>query len=732
MADNPINKSLGLKSYDSAEWRDQHTIHGKVLGDFYDGDASRQDKISELSGINVNASHKIAKRINGEDSVADKSNYIILVPDISNALIRSKTGKLNEKGNASRTKKPGGFERITGGRWGNRALYDQFESAYSRDSFYVVVGVIDETAQHVSVNGYGSVAYGDLFRYLIGSGYDPLLPFRDGNGSKKDLCREFEKRLGVAYVSAINKANHSYKTIRAAMNPIAREVRNRIRDYIGGGSKPPLEPKTMSNRRHNQNAYGTQYKNGIDMPLSESGQLERAIEFKIISYRSLGSKNRYKERKHARQLEDERRESAKRGRGRPRKVWTAKEINEARAAEKKRMWAWQLTLQGWAKKREEKARRQAERKRQAEVNKANRIERKHINEVLRKDRTDFLSPMLALRKKHIEAVRRAEVEKRQAERWYAMATEDEQKGWLDNIIKWKALPHYKKWVMRNLGLSRPKDLRRLEILFPGKKLTWRDIPIRSKNHMVWAWERSEEGQKELVRLGVIKEKKEPKAPKIASGKDALKKIVKKREDGELQAPTLPSKEEAELAEFLKFSNSTFGKLWTRIYINKVAPSLDPTYDEDFEGDVPFEPIEKFLGRIAPDKLMKVGKSAFDFFKSGDGDVPEYLADLRGMYMDKSVRGGDVESYEKSLRSYNVKVEKDEAARKAIEEARAKTIEDAMIASRENRIEQAQLDFMKKAIEQTGIQFSTYSGAKRYMDSLKKIGDTIDDELTKGE
>lgn len=151
------------------------------------------------------------------------------------------------------------------------------KNKHPKGKWSIDVGFLDPYEQHRSPDGKHTISMGALVAALLALGYDPLLTIR-----RKEYIAKIQKRMAEVIVESVNAhRSGSPLRIKSKMEKIARDVQNFAKEYIEGGRKPALDPKTIQNRRYNQKKYGTQYPNGIDEPLSETEQLEASILYRV-------------------------------------------------------------------------------------------------------------------------------------------------------------------------------------------------------------------------------------------------------------------------------------------------------------------------------------------------------------------------------------------------------------------------------------------------------------------
>lgn len=224
--------------------------------------------------------------------VETKSHYVVLVPDIRGGVL-----------------KVGRTRTMVNGRNMNEVYKLMENSPLRSDSFYVMIGVIDGEKEHVGVFG-NTISYDFLFDCLIEKRYDPLWPIRR---VETPFVKSIEKRMGKAVLDNIGRSrSNPTRAVKSALGLVARDVVDFVRDYIAGGDKPPLEASTIYNRRYRQKHGLAKYPNGIDMPLSETGRLEMAIGYKVLSFRSQKRLAWDERRREAREAEKRRRALRKR------------------------------------------------------------------------------------------------------------------------------------------------------------------------------------------------------------------------------------------------------------------------------------------------------------------------------------------------------------------------------------------------------------------------------------
>lgn len=173
-----------------------------------------------------------------------------------------------------------------------KRIYEKFKGLRA-DQFVVTVGVLDEEETHEGVTSESSMTYKALFALLKELGYDPLFLIRQQN-----YIDTIEKKLGNIFLKSINKKKpDDTRSIKTRMAGVARDIVDYVKDYIAGGNKPPLKESTVYQRHWKSGRYGVEYPNGIDEPLSESGQIENAIKFNISAFRSSGRLEYWEEKK---------------------------------------------------------------------------------------------------------------------------------------------------------------------------------------------------------------------------------------------------------------------------------------------------------------------------------------------------------------------------------------------------------------------------------------------------
>lgn len=163
----------------------------------------------------------------------------------------------------------------------------------------LVIGIVDRYGRerpydmHLSASG-ESIAYSDLISYLRRDGYDPLLPvrFKDfQNGIAKmmgdEICKQIERYMTFALDSKgeIKSSNFTRETslsVNTRLKRIADSARDKVRDYIAGGVKPPLADSTINTRNWRHKRDGRLYKHGIETALWETGTLASNIKAFIV------------------------------------------------------------------------------------------------------------------------------------------------------------------------------------------------------------------------------------------------------------------------------------------------------------------------------------------------------------------------------------------------------------------------------------------------------------------
>ena len=276
MAISPTNNAAGLVGYEpKTEWtRDNNSgrySHSASYGD---------DFTFEIDdGIDVGKN----------ENIDTAPNYVVLVPRFNGIIRDGKRSVKVDKHNLHQV-----WDRLT-------------TNGKKADSFYAVVGVIDGTNEHAGIWPSMDISYDFLFRVLIKNGYDPLLPLR-----KDSFRRGFENSMGNEIIRAINSHDTTTLSIKERLKHIVKDAANFVKDYISGGDKPQLESSTLKNRKYRKDSGLAAYPNGVDMPLSETGQLENAIKFKVFAIRSLWRKDYYKHKRELIKKEKERRAKEKR------------------------------------------------------------------------------------------------------------------------------------------------------------------------------------------------------------------------------------------------------------------------------------------------------------------------------------------------------------------------------------------------------------------------------------
>lgn len=138
----------------------------------------------------------------------------------------------------------------------------------------VTVGFLHPNEIH---NGASSrIPYAVLIPALMLNGYDPLLPIRDPKyiSKMRDL-------MGREIGSLLNKRRIGMPSIRGVLYRYGREIEGYCYEYIMGGIKPPLSSATISKRKSLKNSNPSLYKNGIEQPLVETGNLANALELAV-------------------------------------------------------------------------------------------------------------------------------------------------------------------------------------------------------------------------------------------------------------------------------------------------------------------------------------------------------------------------------------------------------------------------------------------------------------------
>lgn len=149
---------------------------------------------------------------------------------------------------------------------------------YPLGRWRIEVGLLNPYMNHIPPENRAPVRYGLLFAILLSLGYDPLLPAR-----QKRFIDSIRKEMAATIITAINKGRTgSALGIKSKLSTIGQSVVNHIREYIAGGAKPRLSSRTLKNREYRARQNGALYPNGINEPLSETGQLEQAISFRVI------------------------------------------------------------------------------------------------------------------------------------------------------------------------------------------------------------------------------------------------------------------------------------------------------------------------------------------------------------------------------------------------------------------------------------------------------------------
>lgn len=150
------------------------------------------------------------------------------------------------------------------------------------DSYGIYIGTTDMFTPHDGA--YTSLNYRDLYQILAYYGYDPLYIIRTDEGYSR-FQRRFDNKIrnlltNVQYITT-NK-------ITSALTSVAKDVVDEIRAYINSGNKPFLNPNTINRRTYTKDHHPNYYRGatGINEPLSETGLLEKSINFYIRSWRS--------------------------------------------------------------------------------------------------------------------------------------------------------------------------------------------------------------------------------------------------------------------------------------------------------------------------------------------------------------------------------------------------------------------------------------------------------------
>lgn len=203
-------------------------------------------------------------------------NRVVFIPKIEGSLKLRRTGTKGNKSVLIDDDERKAVER-------RNAFYEELGAR--TDSYYVIVGVLDGEKQHRNANGKGSVSYETLFELLKTYNYDPLLPIRI-----KSFVDGMERKMGDVILKCWNspsKTVSSKSHIIGKLSTIAKSIVDYVQAYIAGGNKPSLKDRTVKNRRYKEEHYDSAtYPNGIEEPLSETGQLEDAIEFMVGGERS--------------------------------------------------------------------------------------------------------------------------------------------------------------------------------------------------------------------------------------------------------------------------------------------------------------------------------------------------------------------------------------------------------------------------------------------------------------
>lgn len=196
--------------------------------------------------------------------------------------------------------------RITLSKNSYGRYYEKFgDNQRLPDQFVVAVGILDESMKHFSVASpkrgrrTASISYGLLLDILQIYGYDPLRPIR-----KPEFISKWEKILGEELIKCLDRSRRmSTPDIRARLAKVGERIRDICVQYILGGEKPPLNPKTKYVRAWKEEHYPKAIypgDTGINEPLSESGQLATAIQVSVEAYRSQARDDFFKERKKMR------------------------------------------------------------------------------------------------------------------------------------------------------------------------------------------------------------------------------------------------------------------------------------------------------------------------------------------------------------------------------------------------------------------------------------------------
>lgn len=172
-----------------------------------------------------------------------------------------------------------------------RSLIEEWNYAKSNEeverakaNWAIVVGFLNPEQLHYGVAG-NDVPYSFLIPELLNKGYDPLMTIR-----RKDYVSKVEAEMGEAMVVELNKWIMSEgkglgiaQNIGLKLRRIAERVRDDAEDYIIGGEKPALDMSTIYSRRYKASKYHSLYPNGIEEPLSETGNLTLDLQVKVIS-----------------------------------------------------------------------------------------------------------------------------------------------------------------------------------------------------------------------------------------------------------------------------------------------------------------------------------------------------------------------------------------------------------------------------------------------------------------
>ena len=175
-----------------------------------------------------------------------------------------------------------------------------FEAIGGAPQYAIQIGCL-YSDEHTNVEGDVS-SYTELFDNLASKGYDPLSLIR-GEKARIHTGREI-----TDIIKRHARSERSYHNIRPKLMALARDIRDEVRDYISGelsiptfakgssANKAPLDESTIKKRERRQERGLAPYDgaSGVDEPLMETGNLYKAIRYRVIRVADFGSQYRKK------------------------------------------------------------------------------------------------------------------------------------------------------------------------------------------------------------------------------------------------------------------------------------------------------------------------------------------------------------------------------------------------------------------------------------------------------